>query len=160
MLIIGLCQGMQPIVGYNFGAHHYDRVEKVFKKTVTVATIISTCGFLLALFTPKLIVSAFTTDETLTAIATHGLRISMLCFPIVGFQIVTTNLFQSIGMAWKAIFLSLSRQVLFLLPMVWLLPNFLELNGVWMSPPTADLTAGIVSAFFLVYQWKRFQASL
>lgn len=157
MLIIGLCQGMQPIVGYNFGARQYARVESVYKKTVLVATLISFTGFLMGMFMPHLIVKCFTTDPQLTEIASHGLRLVLIAFPIVGFQIVTTNFFQSLGMAWKAIFLSLSRQVLFLLPMIWLLPRFFDLNGAWYASPVADTIAGIVAVFFLSYQWKRFK---
>lgn len=160
MLMIGLCQGMQPIVGYNFGARQFDRVEEVFKKTALVATGFSLLGFLLAFFFPKVIVNAFTTDPKLTEIAAHGLRIVLLAFPIVGFQVVTTNFFQSLGMAWKAIFLSLSRQVLFLIPMVWLLPRFFDLNGVWIASPVSDTVSGIVAALFLAYQWKRLNKSM
>lgn len=159
-LLIGLCQGMQPIVGYNFGAGHYKRVEEVFKKTVLVATIISLTGFMISLFFPQLIVNAFTTDPQLSEIATHGLRLVTMAFPIIGFVIVTTNFFQSLGMAWKAIFLSLSRQVLFLLPMIWLLPRYFDLNGVWIASPVSDTIAGIIAFFFLGFQWKQFQKAL
>lgn len=160
MLMIGLCQGMQPIVGYNYGARQFDRVEEVFKKTVLVATGFSMLGFLIAFFFPEMIVNAFTTDKELTEIASHGLRMVLLAFPIVGFQIVTTNFFQSLGMAWKAIFLSLSRQVLFLIPMVWLLPRFFDLNGVWIASPVSDFVSGIVAVIFLAYQWKRLNAAM
>ncbi|MDO5571503.1 MAG: MATE family efflux transporter [Bacteroidales bacterium] len=160
MLIIGLCQGMQPIVGYNYGARNILRVERAYNKTVIVATIISAVGFLLALFIPDIIVNGFTTDKELMAIAVPGLRFTLLAFPIVGFQIVTTNLFQSLGMAWKAIFLSLSRQVLFLIPLIWILPQFYDLTGVWIASPTSDVIAGIVAFFFLNYQWKRFKIAM
>lgn len=155
MLIIGLCQGMQPIVGYNYGAGNFSRVESVFKKTALVATVASSVGFLIAFFMPHMIVKAFTNDVELTEIASHGLRMVLITFPIVGFQIVTTNFFQSLGMAWQAIFLSLSRQVLFLLPMLWLLPRFYDLNGVWAASPVADIIAAAIAALFLGYQWKR-----
>ncbi len=160
MLIIGLCQGMQPIVGYNYGAKQYDRVESVYKKTVLLATAISSAGFLASMFFPHVIVKCFTTDPELIEIASHGLRIVLMVFPIVGFQIVTTNFFQSLGMAWKAIVLSLSRQVLFLLPMVWLLPRFFDLNGVWYASPASDFIAGVVAVIFLMSQWKRFNRNL
>ncbi|MGL4292323.1 MAG: MATE family efflux transporter, partial [Bacteroidales bacterium] len=160
MLIIGLCQGMQPIVGYNYGARRFDRVEEVFKKTLLVATGFSMLGFLIAFFMPRLIVNAFTTDEKLSEIAQHGLRLVMLAFPIVGFQIVTTNFFQSLGMAWKAIFLSLSRQVLFLIPLIWLLPQFFDLDGVWYASPASDVVSGLLAASFIYFQWQRFNASI
>ncbi|MEG1379119.1 MAG: MATE family efflux transporter [Bacteroidales bacterium] len=160
MLMIGLCQGMQPIVGYNYGARQFKRVEEVYRKTVMVATGFSLLGFLIAFFLPEMIVTAFTTDPELSEIASHGLRMVMIAFPIVGFQIVTTNFFQSLGMAWKAIFLSLSRQVLFLIPLVWLLPRFFDLDGVWMASPVADTVSGIVAVFFLIYQWKRLNVAM
>ena len=160
MLIIGLCQGMQPIVGYNYGARQFERVERAFKRTALIATIITSVGCLVALFFPHVIVRAFTTDGELSDLAMHGLRLSLLAFPLVGFQIVTTNFFQSLGMAWKAIFLSLSRQVLFLIPLIWLLPRFFDLEGVWVSSPVADLISAVVAFVFLAYQWKVIEAQL
>jgi putative MATE family efflux protein len=160
MLIIGLCQGMQPIVGYNYGAMHLDRVEQAFKRTCLVATIITTLGFLAALLFPHVIVRAFTTDGELSDLAIHGIRLVLLGFPLVGFQVVTTNFFQSLGMASKAIFLSLSRQVLFLIPLIWLLPQFFDLEGVWLASPISDAIAAAVAFFFLLYQWRRIEAQI
>jgi Na+-driven multidrug efflux pump len=160
MLIIGLCQGMQPIVGYNYGAMHLDRVEQAFKRTCLVATIITTLGFLASLLFPHVIVRAFTTDGELSDLAIHGIRLVLLGFPLVGFQVVTTNFFQSLGMASKAIFLSLSRQVLFLIPLIWLLPQFFDLEGVWLASPISDAIAAAVAFFFLLYQWRRIEAQI
>ena len=149
MLIIGLCQGMQPIVGYNYGANQPDRVMKTYKTVVIIATAISMIGFLLAMFVPHIIVRGFTKDLNMISMASHGMRLVMSMFPLVGFVIVTTNFFQSLGKAPKAIFLSLSRQVLFLLPMIWLLPRFFELDGVWVASGVADLIAFFISLFML-----------
>ena len=155
--IIGLCQGKQPIVGYNYGAKHFDRVKKAFAITAVAATIITTIGFALSLTIPSTLVKGFTSDEELTQIASLGLKIVFLAFPIVGWQIVTTNFFQSIGIAWKAIFLSLSRQVLFLLPMIWILPGIYGLNGAWFALPIADVISSAVALGFLLYQLKLFK---
>jgi Na+-driven multidrug efflux pump len=105
-------------------------------------------------------VRAFTTDGELSDLAIHGIRLVLLGFPLVGFQVVTTNFFQSLGMASKAIFLSLSRQVLFLIPLIWLLPQFFDLEGVWLASPISDAIAAAVAFFFLLYQWRRIEAQI
>ena len=146
MIVMGLNQGMQPIAGYNFGARQYDRLMHVLKLTVIGATV-----------------AVFTTDEELIRLAAEGMRIVFLCFPIIGFQMVTTNFFQSIGMAPKAIFLSLSRQLLFLLPGLLFLPDILAgmgYNGswgVWCSMPLSDLLASLVAALMLLRELRRFR---
>ena len=107
---------MQPIAGYNYGARLYGRVIEVLKKTIFLATCATTAGFLISELIPGLVVNIFTTDHELTAIAARGLKIVLMFYPIVGFQMVTSNFFQCIGMAKKAIFLSVTRQCLFLIP--------------------------------------------
>lgn len=124
MIVMGLNQGMQPIAGYNFGAQQYARVSRVLKLTIIFATVVTTSGFLMGMLIPELVVSIFTSDEELIAISARGLRVVVMFFPIIGFQMVTSNFFQSIGMASKAIFLSLTRQMLFLLPALIILPRF------------------------------------
>ena len=116
MIVMGLNQGMQPIAGYNFGARQYDRVNKVLKLTIIYATAVTTFGFLVGMLVPDWVVGIFTSDTELIALSSKGLRITVMFFPIIGFQMVTSNFFQSIGMAGKAIFLSLTRQMLILLP--------------------------------------------
>lgn len=157
MIVIGLNQGMQPIAGYNYGAQMYHRVNQVMKTTVIIATIITTTGFLMSELIPQLAVSAFTTDETLIALSAHGLRITMLIFPFVGFQMVTSNFFQSIGMAKKAIILSLSRQVLVLIPCLLILPLFCGSAGIWYSMPISDGVASIIAAIMLTKQFRKFK---
>ena len=157
MIVMGFNQGMQPIAGYNFGAGQYDRVTEILKKTIFMATSVMTFGFLIGELFPHAVASIFTTDKTLINMAAEGLRIVTIFFPIVGFQMVTTNFFQSIGMAGKAIFLSLTRQLLFLLPCLLIFPQLFGVKGVWYSMPTADLAASVVSAFMLFSQFRKFR---
>ena len=157
MIVMGLNQGMQPIAGYNFGARQYPRVTQVLKLTIIGATIVTTTGFLLGVFIPELIVSIFTSDAELIRLSAEGYRIVVMFFPIVGFQMVTSNFFQSIGMAGKAIFLSLTRQMLFLVPCLLILPHFYGQTGVWVSMPASDLAASIVSGLMLWWQFRQFR---
>lgn len=157
MFVLGLNQGMQPIAGYNFGAQRFDRLMRVVKLTMLSATAVVTVGWCFAMFLPQLCVRLFTTDATLIGIAANALRISGCMFPIVGYQMVTTNFFQCIGKVKVSIFLSLSRQLIFLLPMLWLLPHFFQLNGVWFSMPTSDLLASIVTAWVMVRYMRMFK---
>lgn len=145
MIVMGLNQGMQPIAGYNFGAKLYDRVNKVLKLTIIYATCVTTFGFLVGMLAPNLVVGIFTSDAELTELSATGLRITVMFFPIIGFQMVTSNFFQSIGMAGKAIFLSLTRQMLILLPCLLILPHFFGVAGVWYSMPVSDLLASLIA---------------
>jgi len=159
MFIVGLNQGMQPIIGYNYGAGHYDRVYQVLRKTIFAATIVAGMGTLCALLIPETIVRAFTTDQEMIHIASHGLRILLSAFFIVGFQTVATNFFQCIGMAAKSIFLSLTRQCLLLIPCLLVLPHFLDLDGVWMAQPVSDILSAVLTAVFLWYQLRKIMAN-
>ncbi|MBQ7772696.1 MAG: MATE family efflux transporter [Bacteroidales bacterium] len=159
MIVMGLNQGMQPIAGYNFGARQFNRVAGVLKLTILCATVIMTIGFIVAELFPRLLVMVFTTDEELIQQSINGMRIVFMMFPIIGFQMVTSNFFQSVGMAGKAIFLSLTRQLLFLLPCLLILPHFFQTNGIWMSMPAADALASIVSFFMLYSQIKKFKTA-
>ena len=151
MIIMGFNQGMQPIAGYNYGARQYARVREVYVKTAGWATLVCLFGFLISEVLPSPTVSIFTPDPVLHEMAAHGLRMMNLAFPIIGFQMVTTNLFQCLGMVNKSIFLSLSRQLLFLLPCIYILPPLLESEtGVWYSFPISDTIAAVVTAFFAV----------
>ena len=159
MIVLGLNQGMQPIVGYNFGARQYNRVTGALKLTIIIATAIMTLGFLAAEIFPRAICMIFTTDEELIQHAVKGMRIVFMCFPIVGFQIVTGNFFQSVGMAGKSVFLSLTRQLLFLLPGLLILPHFLGTNGIWISMPVSDALSSFVAFVILYTQMKNFKTS-
>lgn len=151
MIILGLTQGMQPIVGFNYGAKRTERVIEALKLTILCATGVSFLGFLGGELFPKAIARCFTNDELLISNTVIGLRISMAVFFIIGFQVVVSNFFQYIGKAKVAIFLSLSRQVIFLIPLIAILPNFYELNGVWLAMPSSDLAATIITAAILLY---------
>ena len=157
MIVMGLNQGMQPIAGYNFGARLYDRVTKVLKITIVYATAVTTFGFLVGILIPDLVVAIFTSDAELIELSARGLRVTVLFFPIIGFQMVAANFFQSIGMAGKAIFLSLSRQLLILLPLLLILPLFYGVDGVWYSMPVSDFLASLIAAVMLWWQFRQFK---
>ena len=152
MIIMGFNQGMQPI------ARLYPRVTEVTKLTMKWAIGVATTGFLLCQLFPSMIVRMFTTYPELIAAAVSGLHIVFAVFPIVGFQMVATNFFLSIGMSKKAIFLSLTRQLLFLVPCLLILPPWLGTLGVWISIPIADATATAVTAVVLINQFRKFRA--
>lgn len=155
MTVVGLCQGMQPIVGYNYGAGNLHRLKHVYWLTVGWATAIVSLGAIFGLACPRLIARAFTTDPGLIAATSKAFTIAMLCFWVVGFQIVSTTFFQSIGKVWQSIFLSLTRQVLFLIPLLLIFSHFFKLEGVWMSFPVSDIIATIITAAMIFCQLKR-----
>ena len=155
MIVMGFNQGMQPIAGYNFGARQFDRLVQVLKYTIFCGVTVTTIGFLVGQLFPRSIVYLFATDAELVRVAVEGLRIGVMFFPVVGFQMVTSSFFQSIGMAKKAIFLSLTRQLLFLIPSLLVLPHYFGTQGVWMSMPVADAIATVVAAFMLSWQLKQ-----
>ncbi len=157
MIVMGITQGMQPIAGYNYGAQQFDRVTRVLKLSIYGATAMTTLTFLVGELLPDVAVRLFTTDEGLISRAAEGFRIVVLFFPIVGFQMVTSNFFQSIGMANKAIFLSLTRQLLFLLPCLIILPTFMGAAGIWWSMPISDLIASLVAGVLLYKQFQEFK---
>ncbi len=157
MVVMGLNQGMQPIAGYNFGARQYDRVTKILRLTILLAIGVMTTGFLIGQFLPYAVSSLFTRDNELTAIIVPALRIVMIFAPLAGFQMVASNFFQSIGMAKKAIYLSLTRQIIFLLPFLLILPTFFGINGVWYSIPAADLLSATNALVLLILQFRKFK---
>lgn len=154
MVTMGVNQGMQPIAGYNYGAQKYDRMMRVLMLAMIAATCITSAGFIVAEFCPRLCVSLFTTDLKLTEMAVSGLSIMMAAMPIVGYQMVITNFFQSIGMAKISILLSLSRQLLLLLPLLVVLPPQFGINGVWMSMPVSDTLSALL-AFIVMSRYMR-----
>lgn len=155
MVVLGLNQGMQPIVGYNYGAKQTKRVYDALKHTILLGTGVMLIGFIVGEIFPNAIASIFTRDQKLIKIATKGLMIVCICFPIVGFQIVTSSFFQSIGKPAKSIYLSLTRQVLFLLPCLLIFPPIWGVNGVWMSMPAADFLASINAGYLLFLEYKK-----
>ncbi len=157
MTIIGLNQGIQPILGYNYGAQLYHRMFGVLRIAVIVATCVSTTGFILSTFIPGYMARLFTPHPELIAIASNALKIAMMVFPIIGFQIVVSNFFQSIGKAGISIFLSLTRQFIFLIPCLLILPPIFGLNGAWAALPVSDFLATIVAIFTLLVFMKKFR---
>ena len=149
MIVMGITQGMQPIAGFNYGAQKYDRVTQVFRYSVLYATIVMTVCFLMCELMPEPIISLFTDDAQLIRLAVEGMRTIVVVSPVIGFQIVVGHFFQSIGMPKKSIFLSLSRQLLFLIPMLLVLPGQFGTMGVWMSMPVADSVSAVVAAVMI-----------
>ena len=157
MVNMGLNQGMQPIAGYNYGAMKFDRLMQVLKLAVIAGTCITTCGFLVAEFIPGPCARLFTTDPELIRLSVNGMRIMMAAFVLVGSQMVITNFFQSIGKAKISMFLSLSRQMIFLLPMLLLLPLFLGVDGIWWAMPISDTIAEIVAVVMMMTYMRKFK---
>lgn len=156
MICMGLNQGMQPIAGYNYGARQYSRVKEVFWKTAKLAMVMTTLCFIFGMFFPEAAVGIFTHDKELVELSAKALRINVLVFPIVGFQMIATNFFQSLGMVRKSVILSLSRQILFLLPLLYALPLWFGANGVWMSFPISDALATLLTVFMLGRLFRKF----
>ena len=156
MICMGLNQGMQPIAGYNYGAKQYSRVKEVFWMTAKLGTVVTCICFIIGMFFPRVAVGIFTHDEALMEMASHGLRILVLGFPIVGFQMIGTNFFQCLGMVKKSVILSLSRQILFLLPLLYVLPLWHDASGVWMSFPVSDVLSAALTAILLRRLFKKF----
>ena len=156
MICMGLNQGMQPIAGYNYGARQYSRVKEVFWQTARLAVLVTTICFIIGVFFPQVAVGIFTHDHELSALASRALRIMTLVFPIVGFQMISTNFFQSLGMVKKSVILSLSRQILFLLPLIYALPKWYGADGVWASFPISDVLATLLSIYMLERLFRKF----
>ena len=154
MVVMGITQGMQPIAGFNYGAQKFDRVNQVLRYSILYATVVMCVSFIICEFFPNLPISLFTEDETLTALSISGMRIIVSMHPLVGFQIVVGNFFQSIGMARKSIFLSVSRQLLFLIPFLLVLPNLWGTDGVWLSIAASDLISVLTAAGMLYYHYR------
>jgi putative MATE family efflux protein len=159
MFVMGMCQGMQPIVGYNYGAEKYDRMLRCLFLAIGCATAILLVGWGLSMLFPRQIARIFTTDATLIDLAARGIRLDMLVFFVVGSQATITHFFQSIGKVKVSIFLSLSRQLFLLLPMAYVFPLFWELDGVWYSMPASDFLSFAMTIPMLMWYMKKFKAS-
>lgn len=155
MIVMGITMGMQPITGYNYGALRFDRVKRTLKLGIIAGTSITTAGFLISELFPEVLVGMFTTNHELTEQAKLSLQIGVMAFPVVGSQIIITQFFQSIGKATVSIFLSLSRQLLFLLPGLALFPPLYGVEGVWFSMPSSDFLAFITALIMLLYHFKQ-----
>ncbi|WP_315167580.1 MATE family efflux transporter [Metaclostridioides mangenotii] len=152
----GFVQGMQPIVGFNYGAKKYDRAKKTLKISLSLATVVFILGALFVQLSPQVLVGAFNKDQQLMSITINGLRKYAFAMPIIGISIVGSNFIQSIGKAKMSMILGLLRQVLVLIPMILILPNFLGLNGIWFAQPTADIVSAIVTGIVLIREIRKY----
>ena len=155
MIVLGLTMGMQPIVGYNFGAQKIDRVKQTLRLGIISGVVITSSGFVICEFFPHAVSALFTDSDELIDLAVGGIRLTVLMFPFVGAQIVIGNFFQSIGKAKVSIFLSLTRQLLYLLPCLLLFPNWWGLEGIWISMPVSDALAFITAVISLMIYIKK-----
>ena len=155
MFVMGMNQGMQPIVGYNYGAEKYDRMFRCLWLTIACATAILLVGWTLSMFFPRQIARIFTTDPTLLDLSATGIKLDMLAFFVVGSQAAITHFFQSIGKVKISIFLSLSRQLFLLLPMAYVFPLFWDLDGVWYSMPASDFGSFAMTIPTLIWYMRR-----
>jgi len=154
MPIFGIGQGAQPILGYNYGARNYNRVTKTLKLSLIGATGVMSLGFLIVELFPIALMSLFSTDPELIHIGANGMRIYLLMLPLIGFQVTAVGYFQATGKPRKSLFLSLSRQLVFLVPMIWILPRLFGLMGVWLSSPVSDLASAVLTALWLLNDLK------
>lgn len=157
-IVLGLCQGLQPIVGYNYGAGNMHRLRRAFFLAVAAASVVTCVGGLYGFFWPSTIARVFTTDADLIASTDRALGICLAVFPVVGFQIISTCFFQSIGKATESIIVGLLRQVIFLIPLLIYLPRFFNVEGVWMAFPISDAVATVVTLVLLVRQFRELKA--
>jgi len=154
MPIFGINQGAQPIIGFNYGAEKYARVKRTLFLASIAATTICVIGFVVIQIFSHQIIELFNDDKDLVEIGAHGIRIYLAMLPVLGIQIVITNYFQSVGKAKKAILLSLTRQVLFLIPLIMILPHFFKLDGIWMAGPVSDFSSAALSITLLIKEFK------
>ena len=156
MAIVAITMASQPIIGYNFGAKAFHRVKEALRISIVAATIISIVAFAVIQLAPDAIVKAFnSTDPDLLEIGRLGLRLGLLAMPLLGFEIVSSTFFQSVGKAKIATFLTLLRQVIVLIPLLFILPLFFDLDGIWMSMPIADTFSAVVVSIFIIKEWRR-----
>lgn len=155
MIVMGLTQGMQPIAGYNYGARKYSRLRRVYTLTARCATVVTIVGFIASEVFPTLMCSMFTSDPAMLELSVKSLRYMNIVFPIIGFQIVSVHLFQSIGMVRKSIFLSLSRQLLFLVPTAYIMPLLMGGLGVWLCFPVSDAISCMFAMYFIRDLFKK-----
>jgi Na+-driven multidrug efflux pump len=155
MPIFGINQGSQPIIGFNYGAKQFDRVKHTLKLAILGATAISTTGFIMVQLFPRFLISLFgKNDAALISVGSQGIRIFLSMLPIIAFQIISANYFQAVGKPKHSMFLSLSRQVIILIPLLIILPRLFQLKGVWIAGPTADFLSSLLTAVFLYIEMK------
>lgn len=158
MPVIGISQGAQPLIGYNFGARRFARVRETLKKSVISATVIVLAGYLAMRLWPGAIVGLFTKDAALRTMATHALLVFFACMPVMAFQVICSGYFQAVGKPVEATLLGLSRQLLIFIPLLLILPRFWGIEGVWRTPPIADVLSAVVTGIFIYLEMKRLPA--
>lgn len=160
MPVLGVSQGAQPIIGFNYGAGQYHRVKETYRTAVLAASAISMSGFIAVYLWPEHLVGLFSAGDTeLSALTIHAIRVYMAMIGLIGFQIISSNYFQAVGKARQAAILSLSRQVLFFIPLLLILPRFWGVEGVWRSAPLADILSVILTALMMFYEMKALKQS-
>ena len=160
MVVFGITQGMQPILGYNYGAAQWERVKAALYKGILLGVCVAGTGFLVTELFPNVISGMFTTDASMIAIARDGFRIFFMFYPLVGAQIVIQNYFQSIGKPKLSIFLSLTRQLIFLVPLLWILPPRFGVDGVWIALCSSDFIAFALALITVIIMNKRIARDL
>ena len=158
MPILGISQGLQPIIGFNYGAKQYDRVIEVLKLGIFVATCLSISGFIMIQLFDSNIISLFNQNPDLIAMGARGMKIVLAMLPILGFQFISSQYFQAVGKAKHAILLSMSRQLILLIPLIIILPNLFGLTGSWIATPIADLGASVITGIFLTKELRKLKA--
>jgi Na+-driven multidrug efflux pump len=156
-IVIG--QGMQPILGFNYGAKRYDRALKVIKTAIIAATIYSIIAFCALYFAPELFIRVFTTDSELIVLTAHAARHIFFAVYLIGFIVVGSIVFQAIGKAAQAFVTAVARPALFLLPLVFILPNYWQLDGVWLAFPITDALTSILVLVLLIPEIRTFRRS-
>ena len=155
MPVLGLNQGVQPIIGYNYGAHKFDRVKKTLQTAIVFATAICVGGFVVVMVFPTQVIWLFhRQDALLLREGGHAIRICLMMFPIIGFQMVSASYFQAVGRPRQSLMLGLSRQVLLLIPAILILPRFFGLDGIWAALPTADLGSSVLTGTCLLFELR------
>ena len=154
MPIFGINQGAQPIIGFNYGARQYARAKKTWQLAALTATVICIFGFLATQLFPELLIRTFTPNPELIVLGKDGLHKLLIMMPIIGFQVVSANYFQAVGKAYKAMILSMLRQVIILIPLLSILPNFWQINGVWFAFPIADAVASVITSIFIFREMR------
>lgn len=157
MPVFGINQGAQPIIGFNYGARQYDRANKTFKVSASVACLIMTLGWLIIQLKPEIIVGMFNKDPKLMDITINGTKLYLFMLPIIGISITGSNYMQSVGKAKSAMILGLLRQVILLIPMIIILPKFLGLDGIWYAQAISDLLSTIITITVLVKELKKYK---
>ncbi|MFA5326150.1 MAG: MATE family efflux transporter [Prolixibacteraceae bacterium] len=156
MAIVAINMASQPIISFNYGAKSFGRVKETLRIAMIAATGIAVFAFIMVETFPESIVKLFnSSDAGLLGIGRQGLRLGLMALPFIGFQVVVGNFFQSVGNAKIAVFLTLLRQVIILIPLIFILPNYLGLKGIWLSMPISDIASALVVVFILIYHWRK-----